>query len=352
MDPYDLPEEFSHLQAQDMTKLGFMQDLIRGIKKIIQVDEPAPTVVRETVVTQQSASTAPLLKRAFMFLEDGNWDSATEYCEKVLDSDPECAEAYLGELMAELKVRKRSDLRNALMPFDNKDNYKKAMRFGDDALKAELTEAIMFIRIRNETQRLERIYTNAVNTMSQANTDIEFRKARDLFNQIPQYKDAAKLAEDCEEKALDCFYVLAVRSFNSARSVDQLNSTAFLFDKISNYKDSANIAATCRERANELILEKAKEHMAKNTLTDFTSALDLLAKIPGFKNADALIAECEEAKERIKAEKEARIEEQKRQLDMIRVQKANEKMRKERNSVIFAIIAAVLSLIFLIWLFL
>ena len=34
MDPYDLPEEFSHLQAQDMAKLGFMQDLIRGIKKI------------------------------------------------------------------------------------------------------------------------------------------------------------------------------------------------------------------------------------------------------------------------------------------------------------------------------
>ena len=33
MDPYDLPEEFSHLQAQDMSKLGFMQDLIRGIKK-------------------------------------------------------------------------------------------------------------------------------------------------------------------------------------------------------------------------------------------------------------------------------------------------------------------------------
>lgn len=35
MDPYDLPEEFSHLQAQDMSKLGFMQDLTRGIKKLL-----------------------------------------------------------------------------------------------------------------------------------------------------------------------------------------------------------------------------------------------------------------------------------------------------------------------------
>ena len=39
MDPYDLPDEFAHLQAQDMGKLGFMQDLIRGIKKIAGKDE-------------------------------------------------------------------------------------------------------------------------------------------------------------------------------------------------------------------------------------------------------------------------------------------------------------------------
>lgn len=48
MDPYDLPEEFSHLQAQDMSKLGFMQDLIRGIKKIKQQNEKSPKVEKVT----------------------------------------------------------------------------------------------------------------------------------------------------------------------------------------------------------------------------------------------------------------------------------------------------------------
>ena len=81
MDAYDLPEEFSHLQAQDMSKLGFMQDLIRGIKKIAQADTPKTTVVKETVITGGNNNTAPLLERAFMFLEDGDWDSANEYCE-------------------------------------------------------------------------------------------------------------------------------------------------------------------------------------------------------------------------------------------------------------------------------
>lgn len=44
MDPYDLPEEFSHLQAQDMGKIGFITDLIRGIRKII----PQKRETRET----------------------------------------------------------------------------------------------------------------------------------------------------------------------------------------------------------------------------------------------------------------------------------------------------------------
>ena len=32
---YDLPEEFSHLQAQDMSRIGFISDVIRGIRKLI-----------------------------------------------------------------------------------------------------------------------------------------------------------------------------------------------------------------------------------------------------------------------------------------------------------------------------
>ena len=35
MDAYDLPEEFAHLQAQDMSKIGFINDVVRGIKKVV-----------------------------------------------------------------------------------------------------------------------------------------------------------------------------------------------------------------------------------------------------------------------------------------------------------------------------
>lgn len=100
MDAYDLPEDFAHLQAQDMGKIGFINDVIRGIKKVIVKDEPkvvAPVVTKVVASSGSEPNTTQLLKRAFMFLEDREWESADDYCEKVLDLDAECAEAYLGD---------------------------------------------------------------------------------------------------------------------------------------------------------------------------------------------------------------------------------------------------------------
>lgn len=201
MDPYDLPEEFSHLQAQDMSKLGFMQDLIRGIKKIAEADTPKTTVVKETVISGGNANTAPLLKRAFMFLEDGDWNSANEYCEKVLDIEPENPSAYLGKLLSELRVRKQESLMDCAEPFDHSNNYQKAVRFADEKLKAALTGYIEHINTRNENARLDGIYTRAKNAMSAANTENAYKEAAHLFESIDEYQDSAVLAQSCYEKA-------------------------------------------------------------------------------------------------------------------------------------------------------
>ena len=197
MDPYDLPEEFSHLQAQDMSKLGFMQDLIRGIKKLTESDRPA---VRETVVVQETAAnTAPLLKRAFIFLEDGDWSSADEYCEKVLDLDPECAQAYLGKLMAELRVRKVDDLANCEQPFDDKDNYHKVVRFGDDTLKGILIRYAEIIADRAEKRRKDAVYAEACSKMV-GDKISAYEGAIELFQSISDWKNAGEQICICENK--------------------------------------------------------------------------------------------------------------------------------------------------------
>ena len=139
MDPYDLPEEFSNLQAQDMGKLGFMQDLIRGIKKIVNSYNNKITEKAEIpTINQVNTNTEGLLERAFIFLEDGNFKAADEYLERVLDANPKNAKAYIGKLMLQMEVKEESGLANCFQPFDDNNNFQKALRFADATYKAKI----------------------------------------------------------------------------------------------------------------------------------------------------------------------------------------------------------------------
>lgn len=108
MDFYDIPEEFHNFQGQDMGKLGFLQDLLRGIKKLLAKNELVETVrEKETVVIQQGSgntNTAALLRRGYIELEDKNWSGADDFFEQVLNQEPENADAYLGKFYSSQQV--------------------------------------------------------------------------------------------------------------------------------------------------------------------------------------------------------------------------------------------------------
>ncbi len=192
MDPYDLPEEFSHLQAQDMSKLGFMQDLIRGINKIVSADSSKESQKETVILNTGNANTAPLLKRVFMFLEDGDWLSADEYCEKVLDIDPECARAYLGKLLAELKLHRESDLSKKEIDLENNRNYQKAMRFGDEQFKNELNIYVEEI--------LKRQKYNQAKSVIKYGAVTALKKSIETFESISPFEDCDKLIEQCKKR--------------------------------------------------------------------------------------------------------------------------------------------------------
>ncbi len=265
MDPYDLPEEFSHLQAQDMSKLGFMQDLIRGIKKLTEADEPH-TLIKETVtVNAVNANIAPLLKRAFMFLEDGDFSRADEFCEQVLNQEPENAEAYLGQLMAELQVRRQGELADCSEPFDNNANYQKAVRFADEKLAAALKGYIVHINERNENQRLIEVYDNAVTAMQMAKTEKEFKDVAEAFQTIRDFKDANALAEQCLEKAeyarKDAIYASAKELMTDGYMHDYKMAIQE-FRSISGWQDANEQVAICERKIEELKVKEEVERIA------------------------------------------------------------------------------------------
>ena len=136
IDAYDMPKEFARLQAQDMGKVGAIQDLLRGIEKILgaknQNAEAPQGVVKEGDLTKIG-----LIKRAFMFITEEEWSHAKRYAEKVLDIDPQDGEAYLVKAMADLRVS-HLGLISDVTVFENNPNTKKALRYGSDALRADI----------------------------------------------------------------------------------------------------------------------------------------------------------------------------------------------------------------------
>ena len=344
MDPYDLPEEFSHLQAQDMSKLGFMQDLIRGIKKVAAVSEPRAVPVKENSFSAAPANISPLLKRAFLFLEDEEWDTAIEYCEKVLDMDPECAMAYLGKLMAELFISKQEDLKEHYEPFDEYNNYQKAIRFADPALKETLEGYIDHINTRNENDWMESVYSSAVREMDKANTEIDYSNAADCFESIPEYKDAAALARECLEKAELCKYERVVEAMGRAITEADYKKAAHLFESLNDYRDAVALAQECLQKAEEArkdaILSTSKAWMSRDTISDYHGAIEMLTDISGWKDADEKILFCRTRIEELEALEEARRLEEKRQLEIARQEAAK---RARRNKIIACIVAVVIA---------
>ncbi len=107
IDPYDMPDEFQKLQAQDMGKIGAEQDLVRGVEKLLpRKKEEAPVVqqVVQQVVQGGGPNVQALLKRGNLALEDNDWSSAANYFDQVLNMDAECGEAYLGKVLVEWKL--------------------------------------------------------------------------------------------------------------------------------------------------------------------------------------------------------------------------------------------------------
>lgn len=249
MDPYDLPEEFSHLQAQDMAKLGFMQDLIRGIKKILS----------STDATEQNTVYAPVsesfnvdksLKRAFLYIEDGKNTEAEELLDKVIDAEPENPNAYIAKLIIEADAKTENGLVDSKIIIADSKNLDRAIRFADDDTKTKLLE------IKNEN-----IYKNAHIIYDSASSDSDYLEAKKLFEKIFEYKDSKELIEQCNQKSqsakIEQTYNDACTLLNNATtvttsSVDKINKAIVLFEEIIDYEDSEKKIDECKCKIAEL----------------------------------------------------------------------------------------------------
>ena len=311
MDPYDLPEELSMLQSQDMSKIGFMQDLLRGIQKVMQQPTSAPQVVRvETATAETNApGVTSLLKRAALFLEDGDTASAREYYDRVLDIDPECAEAYMGKVCAETGCRKESDLGALNYCVDMRGDWQKAVRFASAGQKQKYEGYMASVRARVEEHCHELAIDCACAVAAGRGSRAKMDDALKAYRANCLTKGSESTDYSAEENA--SWHLAGYQSIrntlaqmaadNAPRDVTEgaLKDAAAMFGQIKGEEARAQQCLALAEQARQkAIYENASARRAAIGMPDLMDAADLeaLAKqfgqIPGYKDAKQQAEQC------------------------------------------------------------
>ncbi len=248
MDAYDLPEEFAHLQAQDMSKIGFINDVIRGIRKVLQKEERSTPMAQyndtQTVVIAKGNSIENLLKRGFLSLEDGEWEKAKKYFDQVLDIDVEENKAYIGLLCVEFNAKTEEELVNVNDDYTKSNNFRKACKFGGEEVEKRLLE-----------YRMKALYEQATKAMNEADTEEKYMAAASLFDSIRTYSDSLKKRNDCKNKAktMVCKRAEMLLKENNHYSlpndtIERMNKIIQELEELGGWDNSKELIKQCKAR--------------------------------------------------------------------------------------------------------
>ena len=248
MDPYALPEEFKHLQAINLGELGYQQDLVRGIRKIIAPEMPKAPALDVT----------PLVNRMILFLEDKKWEEAERWADKILRENPGNIQAETAKLMAAMHVSDGYDYRSWTMYPPEKPVLEILEKGTEEEVK-------------------------------------ELKKS--LSQQLPEWPE--RLYQDCKEK------------YEKAKFSEELTDCAEILRSLKGYRDSAKMCTHVKERMEELRKREEDEYnemiklSTSRIVSDVETALKLMkeSKSSLLKSKD--IARCEAHLKVVRAEETA-----------------------------------------------
>ena len=128
-----LPPELLPYIALDMEKIGFLQEVVDGIDRIVKVKEIPQA--REAGNHNLHA----LVRRGEIELEDEEWTKAGELFDQALNLDAECGDAYLGLAMAEARIQTKERFSKLYIDpestLDKNRNVNRAKRFAGPELQ-------------------------------------------------------------------------------------------------------------------------------------------------------------------------------------------------------------------------
>ena len=300
MDAYDLPMEMASFQAQDMGKIGFLQDLSYGIDKLFgKTARPVKVEEKPTTVIQNGVNYSALLERAQILIEDGDTKKADSLLEKVLNNDPKNAKAYFYKLLIDLNVKSADELNNFTRRISDEPNYIKACRYADAAMKAELDGYSKRIEESIQRQKQEELYERCIKLYKYTNAGFALEAANG-FRKLGDYKDSRAYYERCIAR-LEKAYDEAVQDIENYNYSD----AACLLEDIKGYKDSASLIEKCRSlKAKEGVYRSAVSLVRYDSVNSLSTAIERLKTIGDYRDSATFIEKCNQRINEIKQREE------------------------------------------------
>ena len=179
------------------------------------------------ITPRVSVTEASLLKRVQVFLEDGEFGRADEYCEKVLDMNVENGEAYLYKLLAGLGLVKKEELCDLAEPFDGEPAYAKVMRFGSAQLKKELADInASILEKKEEAERAARL--EQASQLSESDSIASLTEAYSILKDADEKEKAEELKAKIEgvyDASYNSLFMLAKEKEQEINDLKYQNST-------------------------------------------------------------------------------------------------------------------------------
>lgn len=350
IDAYDMPKEFAKLQAQDMGKVGAMQDLLRGIEKILPKQQPV-TVAREKVIVGGSGDNkiASLLDRGNMALEDGDWAKADSFFEDVLNNDSKNAQAYLGKALAQERcrtidalVRKRLGIHEQAKA-ETRSIPERTEHIRRMAEKYTVPNYVT-AEIIQKLYAFGRTYPSQVSDrQAQYENEKSWWENHKLLSRAEKFGTGA-VAETLQREKKNLFAQLAARVKNAqeadAKRVKELEKAydAAIQGADRKAEEIYKQNSEQREQDYQSWLEQAKNE------TDVAALRDLAEKfkaLNGYRDSVALAQHCEKRAEEEQAKRDAEAERQ----SLLAEQKKKERQKKNKTIAIIAAAAVAIVII-------
>lgn len=346
MEAYDLPDELLSFQSQDMNKLGFIQDLVRGIDKIFDrkvnvAPIATPTAPLPTSNSNGGINIQALIKRSEILIRGGENAKASELLDEILNNDPENAKAYILLLLIELKLDNEEKLAAHSQPLTEYYSYNNAIEFADESYRSKLHQYNQEILEHIEYNRKKIIYDEAFEKEKAGS----YKEAISIYSTIIDFEDSEKRIEACRLAIKEFFYSKAVgfqakeqfdqaiENFqividfkDSSSRIDQINSlienqrrkiyeraikakedylfndAIALFSRLGYYEDSIE---QLKESNKLLTIEKnyytAKQFANSNNIYNLERALNILKRFPEYRDSPVLIQHIKERISKINA---------------------------------------------------